>query len=113
MASKLQRLLGSRGRAVEAAAFFAELVPGRAIGVWYDGDNVWHERLLLHPTSTSGLWVVRTPDGDVYEEQIDGTSPSDGPSRACLCDDQRYGPYQARGRFYRFAEGWADARLKG
>ena len=99
MAYKPKRLLDSRGRAVEAAAFSAELIPGRAVGVWYEGDDVWHERLLLHPTGTPGLWVVRTPDGDVYDEQIDAMSPTDGPSRAALCDNDRYGPYQLRGRF--------------
>ena len=89
MAHKPQRLLGSPGRAVAAVEFSAELVPGRAVGVWYEGDDVWHERLLLHPTGTPGLWVVRTPDGDVYDEQIDAISPTDGPSRAALCDNDR------------------------
>ena len=73
MAYQPLRLLGPRGRRAAEEEFSAECIPGRAIGVWYSDDDVWHERLLLYPTAIAGLWWIRTPDGDVYEEQVDAS----------------------------------------
>ena len=40
--------------------------------VWYSDDTVWHERLILLPGSAPGLYWVWTPDGDIYEEDLQG-----------------------------------------
>ena len=55
-----------------AAAFWKSRFPGHRVLVWYDDDNVWHERLLLWPYGDAGLrgWLIETPDGDVYDEEL-------------------------------------------
>ena len=59
---------------VEAWANWSTLMPGRRILLWYDDDEVWHERVLLWPTSSDMTsWWVYTPDGDVYPEILNGT----------------------------------------
>ena len=39
----------------------------------YDGFPLWHERLLLakvESSSSSPIWVIYTPDGDMYVESF-------------------------------------------
>ena len=45
----------------------ASLLPGEFIIVWYDSDDVWHERLLIWKRA-DGTWEILTPDGDKYCE---------------------------------------------
>ena len=55
-------------------------MPGHRILVWYDDpdDPVWHERVLLWPSRIIGAgeapstrWLILTPDGDLYWEEMD------------------------------------------
>ena len=47
----------------------AALVQGRRILCLYHGEDLWHERLLLKAADASGfVWVIVTPDCDVYWE---------------------------------------------
>ena len=70
----------------------SKMKPGSKVGVWYTGDSVWHERILLYPVDIGiGTWVVRTPDGDQYVEQLDCRGPNGcsriagvGPTKAAL-----------------------------
>ena len=66
----LALLDGRRLRGAGRAALSA-LLPGDSVFVWYDGDDVYHERLLLWPVRDE-LWVVRPPDDAVYLEALDG-----------------------------------------
>ena len=52
------------------AGFWMEI--GTKAVVWYSDDTVWHERLILLPGSAPGLYWVWTPDGDIYEEDLQG-----------------------------------------
>ena len=75
------KLLAHDGGGVIWQEFFAKLLPGRYIAVWYDDDDVWHGRLLLYPLGKEAtIWVVRTPDAGQYLEQIN-----------CLDRDGRFG----------------------
>jgi hypothetical protein len=95
------RLSDSTGRSVAAAAFSSELVPGLSVGTWYAGtDTVFHERVLLYPAS-KGHWLVRSPDGDEWEEDVD-CHTGDQCSHAFLCSPGGRGPAFAKGVFYRF-----------
>jgi len=51
--------------------------------VWYNGDTVWHERLLVRPVS-SALWFIATPDRDAYLERLVGGARSDSPVKCVL-----------------------------
>ncbi|CAK0823925.1 unnamed protein product, partial [Prorocentrum cordatum] len=44
-------------------------------------DDVDHERVLLHYVA-EGEWVVLTPDGDIYAEDMSCGDPETGPARA-------------------------------
>jgi hypothetical protein len=53
----------------EVVEFCRTRMPGDYILVWYDDDMVWHERLLV--ASLGGtVWVIATPDGDRYPEDL-------------------------------------------
>lgn len=53
--------------------------PGQVAAVFYSDDTYWHERLLLWPFRDS-KWMIYTPDGDRYLEDLSGTD-SEGPNR--------------------------------
>ncbi|CAE8585294.1 unnamed protein product, partial [Polarella glacialis] len=88
----------------------AVLFVGFALLVFYDNDDVWHERLLLYPIQ--GLrWYVLTPDGDEYAETLRGDT--NGPSRI-----RRLGPnYATPGALYagayRFKDYPDDDEMRG
>ena len=43
---------------------------------WFEGDSVWHKRLLLYPSARDlTYWICATPDGDVYEEGLIEADP--------------------------------------
>ena len=52
-------------------AWLKRAVPGSRALVWYTGDSVWHERLLVYPVSDS-VWFVATPDRDAFAERLTG-----------------------------------------
>ena len=45
------------------------LQPGSTVLVWYTGDTVWHERLILGHISSSWYLIV-TPDEDIYPQEL-------------------------------------------
>ena len=53
-------------------------VPGDRCVVFFDGDDVYHERWMIWPMGES-QWMILTPDGDIYAERLDGSRPDDGP----------------------------------
>ncbi|CAK0799614.1 unnamed protein product, partial [Prorocentrum cordatum] len=79
LGSLLTRLRGPRS----AAAPSARLIPGCRAMVRYAREDLWHERFLLYPAASDveggACWVVLTPDGDVYIEELEGGSPDDSP----------------------------------
>lgn len=50
------------------------LTAGDRLLVFYDGDVVWHTRLLLAHVHQS-TWVILTPDGDIYAEDVSDANP--------------------------------------
>jgi hypothetical protein len=57
--------------ALQRATLSTSGAPGRRLWVFYDGDDHWHERLLLWPGSPTA-WAVLTPDNDLYVEELEG-----------------------------------------
>ena len=98
------------GRAASWPALSSKLAPGQRVGVFYEDDPVWHERLLLAPVSAEE-WVCRTPDGDQYAERLD-TLDEEGCSRIALCSETGAAPTILAGKFYRFASRWDDEELR-
>ncbi|CAK0906231.1 unnamed protein product, partial [Prorocentrum cordatum] len=70
-------------------------------------DDLWPERILLYPAASDvedGVcWVVLTPDGDMYLEELEGGSLEDSPVEwQLVARDLRLPP--GLGRSYRFGE---------
>ena len=62
---------GARKVAFEGDAETISYLPGSRLNVVFEDDPKWiHERLLLWPVGRES-WVVKTPDGDVYEEGLE------------------------------------------
>eukprot|EP00959_Pyramimonas_sp_CCMP1952_P306991 6425208-Pyramimonas_sp.AAC.1 len=85
----------------------ARLIPGCRVMVRYAEDDLWHERILLYPAASDvedgACWVVLTPDGDMYLEELEGGSPEDSPVEwQLVARDLRLPP--GLGRSYRFGE---------
>ena len=61
----------------------SRLIPGCRVLVRHAEDDLWHERILLFPAASEAseggqpttCWVVLTPDGDVYIEELENGSP--------------------------------------
>ena len=80
MAAARQNALAAGPRpAVEAVEWWTRLLVGEYFEVEYSDDNVAHERMALWPVSEV-RWVVKSPDGDVMIENLDGLDPETGPS---------------------------------
>eukprot|EP00974_Lingulodinium_polyedra_P032113 3092787-Lingulodinium_polyedra.AAC.1 len=56
-----------RGAAV--AASWPAFRPGVAFLVRYSDDDVWRERLAVHPVDLDGHWANYTPDKGLCAEQ--------------------------------------------
>ncbi|CAK0794807.1 unnamed protein product [Prorocentrum cordatum] len=52
----------------------------RHVLVWYDADDVYHERSAVWP-QTREKWAVLTPDLDMHAKVLDGSDGSDGVTR--------------------------------
>eukprot|EP00973_Karenia_brevis_P068001 9459711-Karenia_brevis.AAC.1 len=70
-----------------AKAALDQLKAGQKILVLYDED-LWHSRLLLAYVAES-LWVILTPDGDMYGENLDANNNAD--LRDTMKWDSRHG----------------------
>ncbi|CAK0898367.1 unnamed protein product [Prorocentrum cordatum] len=95
------------GSESDGAGGAARLIPGCRVMVRYAEDDLWHERILLYPAASDveggACWVVLTPDGDVYIEELEGGSPDDSPVEwQLVARDLRLPP--GLGRSYRFGE---------
>ena len=85
---------------------------GSKLGVWYAGGTVRPERLLLYQVDiASGTWVVRTPDGDQYVEQLDCNGPQ-GCSWVAAVNPKGNPPSIMSGKFFRFVSKPDDAYLR-
>ena len=83
-----------RRRQPHGVAFARRGGAGDYLGVDYVDDEVSHERLALWPLSDrNAKWVVRSPDGDEWAEDLSCVDPNFGPSRPGLshgsvCDQE-------------------------
>eukprot|EP00959_Pyramimonas_sp_CCMP1952_P292802 6123588-Pyramimonas_sp.AAC.1 len=69
-------LRGDAGR-----EWWTRALPGERVVCRFSDDEVDHERVLLHYVA-EGEWVILTPDGDIYAEDMSCENPETGPSRA-------------------------------
>ena len=53
---------------------------GSKLVLFYSDDDVWHERYVLLPGSSEGLYWICTPDDDIYGENL-SSNGDDGPSK--------------------------------
>ena len=58
----------------------SRLKPGDYYEADYEDDAVAHMRLALWP-STPKIWMVRSPDGDEWHEDVTGEDGATGPCR--------------------------------
>ena len=97
-----------------AGAGWHRLIPGQYFEVEYEDDEVAHERLALWPIDKD-TWVVRSPDGDVWAEDLSGQDPTTGPfvSRPVRRRMTAKGPHAgALPPLYRFRERLGGVALK-
>ena len=87
--------------------------PGSRVLVWYEDDDVWHERLLLWPCGGygSGWWIICTPD-HLHDEGVYAELLEEGEDiqeiRLCAADGSR--PVLNE-RVYSFGESFDDAEF--
>ena len=63
--------------------WWIDLLLGDCLGVDHVDDEVSHESLALWPLSNgNATWVVRSPDGDEWAEDLSCIDPNFGPSQA-------------------------------
>merc|ERR1712194_270071 len=62
-------------------AWWHSRLPGDHCEVYYEGEKHPHERVMLWPTGPN-TWIVGSPDGDEWEEDLSGTDPSSGPLKS-------------------------------
>ena len=56
---------------VAEEASWRHLHPGSRVLLWYEGDTVWHERMLLAATcEDQSEWMMVTPDSNIYYESL-------------------------------------------
>ena len=88
--------------ALEKSVRADKLLPFRTVLVAYEGEELWHERLLLKRTGKTS-WLILTPDEDMYEEDL-----------ADYVDWKLTGPRRGLpygipvGKSYRFPDPWYD-----
>ena len=69
--------------------------------MYYEGEKHPHERVMLWPTGPN-TWIVGSPDGDEWEEDLSGSDPSSGPLKSAPLT--RMGGHRSKDghRMYRF-----------
>jgi hypothetical protein len=83
-----------------AAAWWSRLRPRDVLIVWFNDDDVWHERQCLHPVS-GAVWIHLNADGDRVCEDLQGSA--EGPSEARALEADWSMPKGIRKSIYRFA----------
>eukprot|EP00435_Cladocopium_sp_Y103_P039377 s2017_g10.t1 len=63
--------------------------PGQRLAVWYNDDDVYHERVLVWRVDGKS-WYVLTPDKDLYVEDFSGLGENGPVSFKVKDDDFRY-----------------------
>ena len=60
--------------------------PGQWALLWFEGDTVWHQRLLLWPSKRDeSFFVCVAPDEQIYEEAFLETDPDNFAIRSFCC----------------------------
>ena len=98
-----------RVQGAEAMAYL-NIQPGQVLGVFYSDDTEWHERLALWRVQ-DGIWVLHTPDGDTYAEDLRGVP--DGPAKVKIKGIDFVYWSRIGGPSYRFAQYPSEGDLKG
>ena len=88
--------------------WWSRLKPGDYYEADYEDDAVAHMRLALWP-STPKIWMVRSPDGDEWLEDVTGEDGATGP---CRTRALRAGAGRGLAALYRFREELEGRELK-
>ena len=98
------------------------LEPGHWALLWFDGDDVWHQRLLLWPSRRDkSRFVCVTPDEEIYEEPFLEVDPLNHSIASYGLDGRLSRPSGLRHDVYGFDEepskddilGWLDWSCRG
>ena len=111
---RLRRRSDAAGHYQPVEAFLNKLAPGLCMAVRYSEEpGLMMERMLLWPAGgdSKGIWLVLTPDGDMYPEDVSGETPNDGPDRVVFLGDGCLPPSAWSGSFYRFEGYPSNAEL--
>lgn len=73
----------------------SRLILGDAVAARYEDDPILHERVVLMPVTATN-WMVGTPGGDQYEEDVCGFNP--GPIEGFAFHGRRRLPGGLKGR---------------
>ncbi|CAK0907840.1 unnamed protein product [Prorocentrum cordatum] len=95
------QLFSSSGLAVQEEEFMRELGPGKRFALWYEDDTYWHERVALAEVR-SGVWIIVTPDGDRYSENVRCRRGTSGAVQAVHLVPGAELLDPMKGHFYRF-----------
>ncbi|CAK0886357.1 unnamed protein product [Prorocentrum cordatum] len=104
------QLFSSSGLVVPEEEFMREMKPGKRFALWYEDDTYWHERVALAEVRP-GVWIITTPDGHRYSENIRCRRGTSGAVQAVhlVPDAELLEPM--KGHFYRFRTAFDAADL--
>ena len=101
---------------MEADEFLGELVVGRVVFAYYrDEPHIWLEglcRWVAVGQGNKGTWAIRTPDADIYCEDLPTGSPDDGSDTVAFMEEDRAVPKNLEGQVYRSSEEWSEEDLR-
>jgi len=99
------------GQGVGEEEFFDELLVGRHVAAYYEGD-LWHQRVLLwREKGSRSRWVILTPDNDLYVEDMK-CDRRNGIARCHLLSSSSHHPRPLWGRSYRFRAQPSEAEMR-
>ncbi|CAK0813206.1 unnamed protein product [Prorocentrum cordatum] len=104
------QLFSSSGLVVPEEELMREMKPGKRFALWYEDDTYWHERVALAEVRP-GVWIITTPDGHRYSENIRCRRGTSGAVQAVhlVPDAELLEPM--KGHFYRFRTAFDAADL--
>ena len=98
---------------LEAAADCRMLEPGHWALRWFEGDTVWHQRLLLWPSKQDKpFFVCITPDEQIYEEALLEKDPEERAMRCFGCRNFSDHPPEVTQEIYGFEGEPSAASIK-
>ena len=94
-----------------APGFWKRLAVGETLLVYYSDDTVYHERMALWPVQDAE-WLMLTPDGDTYVEDLSCADPDTGPMEVVTLPADGTLPAALSHPAYRFKQYPTEMSLK-